>query len=150
LGGTTALFDALLFAESHFRTSVYPRKVLLVITDGTDNSSKGTIAEVLDRAERTGILVYPIGIFDEAERSKGMQVLSQLAQGTGGAAYFPSVLADATDASEKIAHEIRRQYTLDFQGAEDGQFHHIEVKAKDSRYGPLTVHTRPGYIALKP
>jgi hypothetical protein len=79
-----------------------------------------------------------------------MQALSQLAQGTGGTAFFPAALADATRTSEEIAHEIRRQYTVDFQGAEDGQFHRIEVKVKDPRYGPLSVRTRPGYIALRP
>ena len=79
-----------------------------------------------------------------------MQILSQLAQGTGGAAYFPPLLADATHATEQIAREIRSQYTLAFQGAEDGEFHRVDVKAEDSRYGPLTVHTRPGYIAFKP
>jgi VWFA-related protein len=150
LGGTTALFDALIFAESQFRKSFYQRKVLLVITDGTDNSSKATMAEVLDAAGRSGILISAIGLFDQEERSRGMQALSQLAQGTGGTAFFPAALADATRTSEEIAHEIRRQYTVDFQGAEDGQFHRIEVKVKDPRYGPLSVRTRPGYIALRP
>jgi len=150
LGGTTALYDALIFAEAQFRSAYYARKVILVITDGTDNSSKAKVEDVLERADRTGAVIFAIGLFDQADRSEGERVLTQLAAKTGGAAVFPPAITDATAASVGIAQEIRQQYTLAFQGAEDGRFHRVTVIATDSRYGALKVHTRPGYFATRP
>lgn len=150
LGGTTALYDALLFAQSQLRSALYRLKALLVITDGADNASKATVADVLDRARSTGVLIYPIGIFDERERERGVPVLTRLAKETGGLAFFPTEITEATKLCETIAKEIRMQYTIGFRGAEDGQFHSVELNVKDSRFGPLSVHARPGYLAAKP
>jgi hypothetical protein len=69
---------------------------------------------------------------------------------TGGETFLPAAVTDTTSVCEQVAADIRRQYTLGFAGAEDGEYHHIEVSASDPRYGQLQVHTRPGYIATKP
>lgn len=150
LGGTTALYDALIFAETQFRQAIYARKIILVITDGVDNSSKATLEDVRARTERIGVVVFAMGLFDATDSARGTPILTDLAMKTGGAAFFPKTISGAISASDQIAREIRQQYTLAFQGAEDGQFHRIRVAAKDSRYGPLQVHTLSGYFASKP
>jgi Ca-activated chloride channel homolog len=151
LGGTTAFYDALLLAESQFRRAVYSRKVLLTITDGGDNSSHATLAEALAGALRAGIVVYSIGIFDENDRYRNLQVLSKIAQDTGGEAFFPRQIADITTICLDTAREIRQQYVLAFNsGIEDGAYHRIRLAVSDPKYGSLQVQTRLGYIARQP
>jgi VWFA-related protein len=149
LGGTTAFYDALVMAESQLRWAVYPSKVLLTITDGGDNSSHASLMEVVSGAAKAGIVVYSIGIFDENDRDRNPGVLSKIAEETGGQAFFPSQVSEITDVCVSIAREIRIQYTLGFPGAEDGRYHQIRVTATDPKSGPLEVHTRNGYFAVK-
>jgi Ca-activated chloride channel homolog len=151
LGGTTAFYDALLLAESQFRRAVYSRKVLLTITDGGDNSSHATLAEALGGALRAGIVVYSIGIFNENDPYRNPQVLSKIAQDTGGEAFFPRQIADITTICLGTAGEIRQQYVLAFNsGVEDGAYHRIRLTVSDPKYGSLQVQTRSGYIARQP
>jgi Ca-activated chloride channel homolog len=150
LGGTTAFYDAMIKAETQLRKGGYPQKVLLTITDGGDNSSHASFADVLDGALNAGIVIYSIGIFDSKDRDRNPQVLLTIAEKTGGEAFFPGQLADVTKICVGIAEDIRRQYTLGFPGAEDGQYHRIRLTAKSPKFGMLTVHTRAGYIAAKP
>jgi Ca-activated chloride channel family protein len=149
LGGTTAFYDALLMAESKFQRAGYARKVILTITDGGDNSSHASLAEALDGAVAAGIVVYSIGIFDENDRDRNPQALSKIAEETGGQAFFSGQVTDVTNICVTIAKEIRSQYTIGFPGAEDGQYHRIRVTATDLKSGPLEVHTRAGYFAIK-
>jgi VWFA-related protein len=147
LGGTTALYDALMIAQEQLAKGVYRRKVLLTITDGGDNSSRATLSDVSRAALKAGILIYSIGIFDETDRDRNPQVLAKIAQQTGGQAYFPERAVDAAKICVGVAGEIRRQYTIGFPGANDGQFHRLHVIATDQKYGHLDVHTRSGYYA---
>jgi VWFA-related protein len=149
LGGTTALYDAILLAQSQFKRAVYGRKILLVITDGGDNSSRTTLAEALDELVKSEAVVFPIGLFDAADRDRNPRVLAHIAEVTGGESFIPAALADTTKICKEIAADVRRQYTLGFAGAQDGQYHQIEVTATDPRRGLLKVHTRPGYFAVK-
>jgi VWFA-related protein len=149
LGGTTALYDAILLAQSQFKRAVYGRKILLVITDGGDNSSRTTLAEALDGLVKSEAVVFPIGLFDAADRDQNPRVLAHIAEVTGGESFIPAALADTTKICKAIAADVRRQYTLGFAGAQDGQYHQIEVTATDPRRGLLKVHTRPGYFAVK-
>ncbi len=151
LGGTTAFYDALLLAEAQFRRAAYSRKVLLTITDGGDNSSHATLAEALGGALSAGIIVYSIGIFDENDRYRNPQVLSKIAQDTGGEAFFPKQVADITAICLATAGEIRQRYVLSFNsGVEDGAWHRIRLTASDPKYGALQVQTRAGYTARQP
>jgi Ca-activated chloride channel homolog len=151
LGGTTALYDGILLAQSQFvKHSTYGRKILLVITDGGDNSSKTGLPELLAALVESGAVVYTIGIFDAANQDQNPQVLARIADVTGGEAFLPGAVTDTTRICVDIAADVRRQYTLGFAGAEDGQYHDIVVTAVDPKRGPLKVHTRPGYFAVKP
>jgi VWFA-related protein len=151
LGGTTAFYDALLVAQSQFaKRAADGRKILLAITDGGDNSSSSSLEETLDTLVQSEAVVYPIGIFDAANLDQNPKVLSRIAEVTGGESFLPTELADITRICVEIAADVRRQYTLGFAGAEDGQYHQIVVTASDPKHGALTVHTRPGYFAVNP
>jgi Ca-activated chloride channel homolog len=149
VGGTTALYDAMQLAQAQFNRATYGRKVLLIISDGGDNSSSATLAQTLDAVMKAGIVLFPIGIYDENDRDRNPKVLEQFAEATGGEANFPAAVEDTTKICIQIAGDIRRQYTLGFTGAKDGKYHKIEVTARDPKLGALQVHTRPGYLSVK-
>jgi VWFA-related protein len=149
LGGTTALYDAILTATSRFSRAANSGKVLLIITDGGDNSSKAKLSDVLSAVAKYDAVVFAVGIFDPSDKDSNPQALTEMAKETGGAAYFPTELSEVTRICQRIAREVRRQYTLGFAGAEDGKYHRIRVVAKDPSRGQLDVHTRIGYFAEK-
>ena len=98
----------------------------------------------------SGAVVYPIGLFDQTNKDQNPGVLKRIADVTGGESFFPAAIPDTTRICEEIAADVRRQYTLGFAGAEDGQYHEIAITATDPKHGVLKVHTRPGYFAAKP
>lgn len=148
--GATALYDAVALAISHLRGAKLERKVLLIISDGGDNSSHEHLADVLLQAQKASVTIYCIGIYDNTDRDQNPRVLKEFAAVTGGQAFFPASLRDVTETCLKIAATIRLQYTLGFEGQEDGQYHRIEVAVQNQRYGGLRVRTQPGYFAPKP
>jgi Ca-activated chloride channel family protein len=148
--GTTALYDAVARAISHLRKTRLERKVLLIISDGGDNSSHEPLAETLQNAQKSGITIYCIGIYDEGDSDQNPHVLTEFAELTGGKALFPKELKDVTDSCIKIARDIRRQYTLGFEGQQDGEYHRIKITAQKQMYGDLRVRTRAGYFAPRP
>jgi len=150
LGGTTAFYDALLLAESQFHSAAHSRRVLLTITDGGDNSSHATLTEVLNAVRKDGIVVYPIGIFDENDRDRNPEVLSAIAEQTGGEMFLPTEVTEVNKICVGIAKQIREQYTLGFPGAQDGQYHRIRLAVKDPHHSRLEVQTRGGYVGSKP
>jgi Ca-activated chloride channel homolog len=148
--GTTALYDAVAMAISHLRETRLERKVLLIISDGGDNSSHENLATVLQMAQKTGVIIYCVGIYDAEDRDQKPRVLTEFSELTGGKAFFPSELKDVTGTCVKIANDIRRQYTLGFDGQEDGEYHRIKITAHSPAHGDLRVRTRAGYFASRP
>ena len=148
--GTTALYDAVALAISHLHQAKLERKILLIISDGGDNSSHEHLVETLQMAQKTGVTIYCIGIYDLTDRDQNPRVLTEFAARTGGKAFFPSELKDITDTCIKIARDVRRQYTLGFEGQEDGKYHRIKITAQSQIYGDLIVQTRAGYFAPTP
>ena len=148
--GTTALYDAIGMALSHFGRATMNRKVLIMISDGGDNSSRADLPDILRWAQKSGVAFYCIGLFDKADTDSNPRVLNEFADLTGGKAFFPSDVQDTTKICVAIAREVRSQYTLGFTGAEDGKYHRIKVIAQDPGYSGLQVRARPGYFAAKP
>jgi VWFA-related protein len=89
VAGQTALYDATLAAFTQLRAGNRDKRALIIISDGGDNASKGALADVLKEAEKPDVLVYTIGIFEPENQDRNSGVLRQLAQSTGGAAFFP-------------------------------------------------------------
>jgi Ca-activated chloride channel family protein len=148
--GMTALYDAIALAQEQLRTGKRERKVLIVISDGGDNASAHKLPEVLKALEQSSALVYTIGIFDDADEDKNPGVLRRLAQATGGEAFFPGQLDEVVRICERIARDIRQQYTIGYvpsTPAKPSAWRAIRVVARASDKRKLSVRTRTGYIA---
>ena len=145
--GTTALYDALMSAIAQCRKSPLERKALLVVSDGGDNSSRASLEEVLKSAQSAGVVIYCVGIYDNTDLDRNPKVLANFSNMTGGEAFFPDELQHVANTCIKIARVIRQQYTLGFEGAEDGAYHPIAITASHPNSPKLIVRTRPGYFA---
>lgn len=147
--GRTALFDAIRFALEHLSAGSEQKKVLIVISDGTDNASRTTFDEVLDTAQRMNAVIYTIGLFDEDDREGNPDVLERLAKETGAEAFFPDD-RKVTPTLERIARDIRSGYTIGYvplRATEDGTFRAIKVDVKAPGRRRLSVRARSGYVA---
>jgi Mg-chelatase subunit ChlD len=87
------------------------KKVLIVINDGGDNASAQSLARVTSIAGQSSAIIYTIGLFNEDDPDRNPGVLNRLAQATGGEAFFPDQLSEATAVCERIAQDIRNQHT---------------------------------------
>jgi VWFA-related protein len=146
--GQTALYDGIAVGLDHLKQANRDKKVLVLISDGGDNASKHSLAQVLSMAKQSSSIIYTIGIFDESDSDQNPGVLNRFARETGGKAYFPASSREIASICEEIAHDIRNQYTLAYVptiAAQDGSYRTIEVKASAPGHGRLSVRTRPGY-----
>jgi len=172
-GGGTSLYDAVYAASNHLlNNSPMPagpnpdvRRVLVVISDGDDNSSSKSRGEAVDMAQRAGVIIYSISTSTEwasaedekdpnkriarkYEKNEGDQVLEQLALETGGRVFFPYKIDDLGQSFLDIGDELRHQYALAYSPAgrsADGKYHTIKVQVdrKD-----LIVRARKGYYSI--
>ena len=148
--GQTALYDAISYGLQHLRRGTRDRKALIVVSDGGDNASKHTLNDIVDMTMHSDAIIYTIGLFDQNDPDRNPHVLSQLAKATGGEAFLPASLADVVPTCERIAADIRNQYTAAYEPTnkrEDGTFRSIKVRAKAPGRGGLSVRTRAGYYA---
>lgn len=150
--GMTALYDALAEALDQLQAGDRDKKVVIAISDGGDNASVHSLAQVLKLAGESSALVYTIGIFDDGDPDRNPEVLRRLARVTGGEAFFPRQLSEVVEICERIARDIRHQYTIGYvasRPAQPGAYRSIRVAATASAYGKLVVRARTGYIAGK-
>ena len=148
--GKTALYDAVAVALEHLKQGSRDKKVLVVVSDGADNASKNTKQQMLDLAIRSNAIIYALGIYEADDPDRSPQVLSELTKAGGGEAYFPESLSDVVPICERIAHEIRNQYTLSYiptNQKPDGKYRSIGVRAATPGGRGLHVTTRAGYVA---
>jgi Ca-activated chloride channel family protein len=145
--GQTALYDAIVLALERLESSNREKKALIVISDGGDNASRHTLARALQLAERSNALVYTVGIYENDAPDRNPEVLRKFAVSTGAEAYFPAEIKDVVAVCERIARDIRNQYTLGYLSTnrtEDRvggrQYRRIRVVANG-----YAVRARPGY-----
>jgi len=146
--GKTALYDAVWKASEWLAGGIRDKKVLVVISDGGDNASTHTLADVLQAGNKSNIQVYTIGIFDPDDPDKNPGALRQLAQATGGEAFVPNEVSEVVSVCESIAKDIRTQYTLGYLSSvarQNGGYHSIKLLARGTGKAKLTVRTRSGY-----
>lgn len=150
--GGTAMRDALAATIDYVkRDGKRDKKVIVMVTDGNDNSSsKTTIEDLIRIARDSEVLIYSIGILNEedrGERNKAKRALDQLAEVSGGYAYYPKSLSEVEEITPQIAHEIRNQYILSYSppGVLDGSYRKIKVDVRGVR--GATVRARSGYYA---
>jgi len=148
--GETALYDALAVALAHLKKGNRDKKVLIVVSDGGDNASKYKLSQILPMAGQSDAIIYTIGIYTEEDPDKNPGALRQLSKATGGEAFFPQTIPDVVPICERIAHDIREQYTIAYAPAnrkQDGAYRAVQVKAMAPGHGRLSVRTRAGYYA---
>jgi Ca-activated chloride channel homolog len=163
--GGTALFDAVYASLDHLKLGNRDKKVLLVITDGEDNSSRYSLVDLLKDAQKSNAVIYTIGLLGDedtpgglfrvhgAEAHRAAKDLKKIAEATGGEAYFPKSLDEVEDTCLQIAKDIRNQYTLAYYPSnprKDGTFRTVRIEATEPHsHRPLTVRAKPGYYAPK-
>ncbi len=150
--GRTALYDAIAAAVTEAGRGEWEKRTLVVLTDGGDNASRKTLADVLRLAQESNVTVYTIGLFDPLSAENDRPVLRKLAALTGGDVYFPGTIEELGPAWSKISEGVRSQYTIGYRPSQvslDGKFHKVRVRVNAPGHVKVTVHTRPGYRARK-
>ncbi|HVN81636.1 MAG TPA: VWA domain-containing protein [Terriglobia bacterium] len=148
--GRTALYDAIITALQHLAKGTLSKRVLLVVSDGGDNSSKHDFPQVLELSKESNAVIYAIGLYDSTDPESNPRVLRRLARLTGGEAFLPNDVEKVKSICQHIAKTVRDQYTLGYipsNGDHDGAFRTVRVVVDFPRHGKLTVLTRTGYYA---
>jgi Ca-activated chloride channel family protein len=112
--GQTAIYDALILALEHMEQSKHLKKAILLITDGVDNSSKHTLGEAVEATKRSRVAVYTVGLLSMSGGQKAEDSLIRIAESSGGHAYFPNNEDEARMYMERVARDLREQYTLGY------------------------------------
>lgn len=152
--GATAMRDALLLGVEHLnRLAKNDKKVLLVVTDGEDNSSLENLNHLVRVAQQDGILIYAIGLLaGESAKSAALakRDLDALTLATGGLAFYPAALTEVDDIAAHVARDLRNQYTIAYEptdSRQDGTFRRIRVTVN---VPGAIVKARTGYFAGPP
>jgi Ca-activated chloride channel family protein len=152
--GSTALYDAIIGSLDHLKKASKDKRVLLIVTDGEDNTSHNSLEKTIREIQRTDTVIYAIGLLSqerkkEAKRAK--KALEQIAAASGGVSYFPEDVEDVHHICEQVAHDIRNQYILAYYPTNtrrDGTFRAVNVEVIPPRgRGKLVPRTRNGYYA---
>jgi VWFA-related protein len=154
-GGGTALFDAVytacrdkLLDVSRGQEPV--RKAMVLLSDGDDNQSRVRPDEAIKMCQRSETIIYAISTNWTPSRGKGDQVLSDMAEATGGRVFFPPSVEEISNSFHEIQEELRSQYALTYTPADfkyDGAFRPIYLYCNDRRF---QVRAKKGYFAPRP
>ena len=172
-GGGTAIYDAI-YSACAKELSHPPRppgdqpdvvrRVMILISDGDDNLSTHTRADAIEMAQRTSVVIYTISTSTQwialsqtdpnklANRknhlTEGDQILKDIADDTGGRAFFPYHVDDLDQSFQDIGDELRNQYSIAYNPtnyALDGRYHKIRIEVPDHK--GYQVRARRGYFA---
>lgn len=150
-GGGTALFDSLYKTCRDQMLTLQQtgsvRKAIVLVSDGDDNYSRAYESDAIKMCQRAETIVYTISTNFGPSKDKGDDVLKQIADATGGQAFFPTAIEDVSVGFHNIEQELRSQYSLVYRPADfkqDGSFRTIYLQALDERY---SVRARKGYFA---
>ena len=178
-GGRTALYDAAYLGVEKLLRGMHERRALIVISDGEDNSSCYSLKELVRQVKESGVLVYTVAILDAplsndsaqtrerwmqragAQGSSPMEsashqydrmTLEELSIPSGGRAFLAHNGTEMADVFERIALELRRQYSIGYRPtnfASDGKWHRIKIKVNPTAGFPhVVVRSREGYYAI--
>jgi Ca-activated chloride channel homolog len=152
--GSTALYDAIIGSLDHLKKASKDKHVLLIVTDGEDNTSHYSLEKTIREIQKTDTVIYSIGLLSQESKKsakKAKRALEQIAQASGGVAYFPENVDDVHNICQQVAHDIRNQYTLAYYPTNtrrDGTFRTVQVVVIPPRgRGKLVARTRNGYYA---
>jgi VWFA-related protein len=149
--GQTALYDAVNEGLKHLELAHGDKRALVIVSDGGDNASQHKYADVLALARRSQTVIYSIGLLGDTDEEENPKLLQRLCSDTGGIAFFPQARESVTTVSERIARDLREQYTLGFapetmRSGNNHSLRKIEVKVNAPGHGKIRVQTRPSYL----
>jgi VWFA-related protein len=154
--GSTAIWDAVALASRHVlaREKEQRRRAIILLTDGRDSTSRLRRSDAIDQAIQNDTVIYAIGIGDKKYRGVNRSDLRDIAERTGGRAFFPKKEDDLSSAFAEIEQELRSQYLIAYiptNKKHDGTFRtmSLEVTNQDFRKDDLKLRYRPGYFAKK-
>ena len=152
-GGGTSLFDAVSFAC--WKLAAYPdrervARVLVIMSDGEDNSSHSSLKQAIQVAEKTGVTIYTVSTKEgRSDKTDADRVLEKLAGRSGGEAMFPGDIPTLGKSFDRLRDVIRNRYFIAYKPADfqpDGSYRKISIVArKDGKR--LQVRSRQGYLA---
>jgi Ca-activated chloride channel homolog len=152
--GSTALYDAIIGSLDHLKKASKDKRVLLVVTDGEDNTSRNSLEKTIREVQKTDTVVYTIGLLSQESKKnakRAKKALEDIAKASGGLSYFPENVEDVHNICQQVAHDIRNQYTLAYypsNSKRDGTFRAVQVEVIPPRgRGKLVARTRNGYYA---
>lgn len=149
--GGTAMRDAIQMSIEHLKRAHKDKKVLVVVTDGNDNSSLIGMEALMRSARQSGVVLYAVGLLTEEEHreaTRAKHALNDLTVATGGGVFYPKDVSEVDRIAHQVARDIRNQYTIVYSPANtnmDGTFRQIRITAKGP--GNPVVRTRTGYYA---
>jgi VWFA-related protein len=150
-GGGTSLYDAVYVASKEKLARQPGRRIMVVISDGDDNSSRMSMTEVLENVQRNDVVIYTISTNSTGmggdKNSRSDKVLKTFADETGGRMFSPFKLQDLNSSFQNIAEELRLQYALAYRPTNlmaDGAFRRIRIEPTNKSY---VVRARNGYYA---
>jgi Ca-activated chloride channel family protein len=160
----TAMLDALyLGADYASKEGRNRRKAVVIVTDGIDKDSYYKFNEVVDHLRETDVQVYLIGftndlskdgawVFGKSDKEKAENLLKQLAEETGGKAFFPKELSEVHTIAQQISTDLRTQYSIGYyptNSKKDGTFRSVKVNVNAGGNRRLVARTRNGYMAAR-
>ncbi len=167
-GGMTALIDTVYLGLNGMRKARRPRRALLVLSDGMDNFSRYSKAELMRVALEADVQIYSIVVdggaagtsngvpfrpsmaakpIDQARERQGPLLLEELSEKTGGLHFRVRNDAQANEAAIQVGRALRNQYVIGYQPSSSGQtgkYHRLRVK---SNVPKVNVSARNGYYA---
>ena len=151
-GGGTSLYDAIYLAVNEKLANQPGRLVIILISDGDDNSSRISLTETLELAQRRNVAIYSISTnsaayFGSKDQDRGDKTLKRFSEETGGRPFFPEKIQDLAVSFQEIGDELRSQYRLAYipsNNRADGTFRKIRIDVANKNY---RVKARTGYYA---
>ncbi|HXC88430.1 MAG TPA: VWA domain-containing protein [Candidatus Cybelea sp.] len=172
-GGGTAIYDAIYDAcQNQLSHPPRPpgdqpdivRRVMILISDGDDNLSTHSRGEAIEMAQRTSVVIYTISTSTQwiqlsqtdpdklssrkTHLTEGDKILQDLADETGGRAFFPYHVDDLDQSFQDIGDELRNQYSIAYMPTNyvlDGRYHRIRIEVPEHK--GYQVRARRGYFA---
>jgi len=150
--GFTALYDAIgVYLDG--AAGQDGRKVMLLYTDGGDTRSAISYSDLIDLLKASDVTVYSIGALEHQStftKNDQRMKLQQIAEVTGGQAFFPVAVKELDAVYDKVVAQVRAQYTLGYVSTNektDGIWRKIEIKVVRREGRDLRVRSRKGYFA---
>lgn len=160
--GGTALYDAVYLSVDKAQGGSEPKKVAVIFTDGEDKDSFYTQEELLEKVREGETQVFIVAFLDEdlnddrgffgvfkSQRSKVQEAITEVAEVTGGKAFFPEKIEELATVFENIARELKNQYRLSYRSSnpddEKNEWRRIDVKIVDAKEKGFRIRARKGY-----